>query len=83
MEKEELISLSLDEGHSEINPKTERDRGKNISVYVDEEQMEQVLKIQTFYRSPSISHAVKLMFEDVAKGLESGVYGKMIRGEIE
>lgn len=68
-----------DESHSEVSPLTEDKTEKLIQVYLSLEQYEQFMVIQAFYRSPSISHTLRLMIEDINKGLKEGLYQQMVK----
>jgi hypothetical protein len=65
---EEIIKNTTEE---KIEPEE-----KIMSVKVTKEMMLQLERIREFYRSPSIAHAVRLMIEDVDKGIEVGSFGK-------
>lgn len=69
-----------EEKHSEVGVQSEERDTKLISVYLSPEMFANFLDIQAWYRSPSITHAMRLMIQDVHKGLGTGEYVKMVRG---
>lgn len=65
---------NLEEKHSEVATQSEGSRDKLIQVYLSPELVTKFTDIQNWYRSPSITHTVRLMIEDMwnIKNLEEG-----------
>ena len=67
---------------SELNPiQEEQGKDRLLQVYLTPEQFEHFLDVHKWYRSPSYSHTFRLIVEDIVKGLGTGEYVKMVRGE--
>lgn len=78
-ELEGVEKEGLEEKHSEIAQQTEESKEKLIQVYLSPEQYEQYMDIQNYYRSPGISHTLRLLIEDVHKGLKMQLYPQMVK----
>lgn len=78
-----MICLSNNEveKRSELVEQTEETKDKLLQILLNPEQFAQFMDIQTWYRSPSYTHTFKLMIEDVIKGMGTGEWQKIVRGE--
>ena len=56
-----------EEKHSEVEPSTEESNTRMIKVFIEKELFAQFEEIQKWYRSPSITHTIRLMIEDMYK----------------